>query len=171
MTRRRDDRGAVLVEFALVVPILAMLLFGTITGAMSWDRSMSISDGARQAGRYAATLPTTSQASLDAWLTLVSARAVADAHGDLDVGASGRTVCVAHVHPSGSASLDQTRSRSESVTGVVTYANTPCFSDSGATTERRVQVDVQRTTDLDAVFWTHTIALHEQVVFRYEVSG
>ena len=169
--RRRDDRGAALVEFALVVPVLAMLLFGMITAATSWDRSMSLSHAARLGGRYGATLPTSGQTSLDAWLTLVSARTVSNAEGNLNVNVAGRQVCVAYVHPDGSTALDQTRRRVENTAGTASYANSTCFNDGQADSEKRVQVDVQRTTVLEAILWKQTITVHETAVFRYEVAN
>ena len=170
MVRLRDDRGAALVEFALVLPLLLLLLFGTLTGALAWNRDMSISDAARQGGRYGATLPTSNYASLDTWLTDVSSRVVASASNELDVGKSGRSICVAYVHPAGTATLDQTRSRTENASGTVTYANTACFTDSQATTETRVQVSVARTSVLDAGLWQRTLTLSETVVFRFEAG-
>src|SRR5207302_10603909 len=69
VTRRRapraDDRGAVLVEFALVFPILAMLLFGVISAGLAWNQHLALAQGARLGGRYGATLPTHHYPSLD----------------------------------------------------------------------------------------------------------
>jgi Flp pilus assembly protein TadG len=49
----RDDRGAVLVEFALIVPILMMLLFGIIQFGIALDRQQAVTSAARQGARAA----------------------------------------------------------------------------------------------------------------------
>ena len=48
--RAKGDDGAVLVEFAFVLPILAMFLFGTITAGMAWNTNLAMASG-RPGGR------------------------------------------------------------------------------------------------------------------------
>jgi Flp pilus assembly protein TadG len=52
--RTADDRGAALVEFALVFPFLALILFGTIEFAWSFSQHLDIRHGAREGARLAA---------------------------------------------------------------------------------------------------------------------
>jgi Flp pilus assembly protein TadG len=52
--RRRDDRGASAVEFALVVPLLIMVLFGFISTGQAYSDHLSASNAAREAARYGA---------------------------------------------------------------------------------------------------------------------
>jgi len=54
---RRDDRGAALVEAALVLPMLMMLTFGIWTTARAWNVPNVLDHAAREAARYAATTP------------------------------------------------------------------------------------------------------------------
>ena len=54
---RRDQAGANAVEFALVLPILLMLLLGTMYGASLFNTQQTITQAAREGARYAATLP------------------------------------------------------------------------------------------------------------------
>ena len=70
--RATQDDGAVLVEFALVLPILAMFLFGIISAGMAWNQNLALAHGERVAGRYAATLPTRNYTSLDDYLDAVA---------------------------------------------------------------------------------------------------
>lgn len=168
--RARGDRGAVLVEFMLVFPILAMFLFGSVSGAMAWNQHLALSHGARQAARYGATLPTKNYATLDAYLDSVAARAISNAEGNLDNGVAGRQVCVAYVYPAGSDALDSTRSRTVNAAGTVSYSSSPCYSDGLTSTDRRVQVDVQRSGSFDAIFFHRDLTLHEQASFIYEVA-
>ena len=51
---RRDDRGAVAVEFALLVPILVMILFGIIAVGIALFRVVNYTSAAREGARYAA---------------------------------------------------------------------------------------------------------------------
>lgn len=56
--RRRDDRGAAAVEFALVATVLFTLVFGIIQfGFWLWTWQQS-AHAAREASRYAAVYPT-----------------------------------------------------------------------------------------------------------------
>ena len=49
--RRRGDRGASLVELALVMPLVALLAFGTIEFGLTWRDSMTISNSLRSGVR------------------------------------------------------------------------------------------------------------------------
>ena len=51
---RRDDRGAVAVEFALLVPILVVILFAIISVGIALFRVVNYTSAAREGARYAA---------------------------------------------------------------------------------------------------------------------
>jgi Flp pilus assembly protein TadG len=68
--RRRDARGASAVEFALVVPLLLMILFGTITTGLTFSDHLSATNAAREAARYGAA----ADASSASWATSVRDR-------------------------------------------------------------------------------------------------
>lgn len=56
--KRKKERGQALVEFAIVVPVFMLLLAGMIQfGIILWGQN-SLNQVVRDAGRYAATLPT-----------------------------------------------------------------------------------------------------------------
>jgi Flp pilus assembly protein TadG len=69
--RRRNDSGASAVEFALVVPLLILLLIGTITAGMTYSDHLSITNGAREAARYGAAADATNPAT---WAASVQSR-------------------------------------------------------------------------------------------------
>lgn len=50
-TRSRDDRGATVVEFALLAPLFIMLVFGVISFGLVFAQQLGLSNGARQAAR------------------------------------------------------------------------------------------------------------------------
>jgi Flp pilus assembly protein TadG len=52
--RRRDERGASVVEFALVMPILLSVLFGLITLGLAFSDHLSATNAAREGARYGA---------------------------------------------------------------------------------------------------------------------
>ena len=56
LTRRRRDRsrGVALVEFALVAPLLLLLLFGIMEFGWAFIQFLDVKHGAREAGRLAA---------------------------------------------------------------------------------------------------------------------
>jgi Flp pilus assembly protein TadG len=51
---RRGDRGASLVEFALVVPLLTLFVFGIVQFGLAYDMKQSINSAAREGARMAA---------------------------------------------------------------------------------------------------------------------
>jgi Flp pilus assembly pilin Flp len=51
---RRDDRGAVAVEFALLVPLLVVILFAIISVGIALFRVVNYTSAAREGARYAA---------------------------------------------------------------------------------------------------------------------
>lgn len=54
---RSNDRGATAVEFALLFPLFLVLCFGTISGGILFSDKLALTQGAREAARYGATLP------------------------------------------------------------------------------------------------------------------
>jgi len=71
--RRLRERGAVAVEFALIAPILAMLLLGTVTTGYSYSHIIGVKNAVREGARFGATTDAT-DAVTDAWATAVIAR-------------------------------------------------------------------------------------------------
>ena len=150
--RARSDDGAVLVEFALVMPILVMLLLGMVTAGMAYNQKLAITNGVREGSRYGATLSGAvlvdsgpASGTLNCWLKQVA-----------DVTQSARTnvtrplrppadnICVVYVIPRGIPATDtrsQTRTsgansfRDSSVPG---SCSKPLRRPAGH--ERRVQV-------------------------------
>lgn len=53
----RDHRGAVAVEFGLVLPLLVMLMLGVVTFGLAYDAKLSLTNGVREGSRFGAALP------------------------------------------------------------------------------------------------------------------
>ena len=49
--RKRDDRGAVMVEFAIVLPVLLLILLGIIEFGRAYNTQVSIQAAAREGAR------------------------------------------------------------------------------------------------------------------------
>jgi Flp pilus assembly protein TadG len=163
---RRDDRGAALVEFALIAPIFFMLVLAMFTGGISYDRKLSVTSATREAVRFAATLPR-SGLTANQWLDEVATVAVVSAEGNLDDTVSGRELCVAYI--SGTGTIER---RQQIGAGAASYSTgTPCVTDGRPATEARVQVVAQRTSTLEAIFFSQSLRLRGQAVARYEVRS
>ncbi len=52
---RAEERGAVAVEFALVLPLLLALLVGTMTAGLGYNKILGVSDGVHEGARFGAT--------------------------------------------------------------------------------------------------------------------
>lgn len=59
MRRHNRERGASLVEFAFVMPILALFLFGIVQFGIAYDKQQSINSAAREGARLGALDSTT----------------------------------------------------------------------------------------------------------------
>jgi Flp pilus assembly protein TadG len=57
--RRSGDEGAAVVEFAMVLPLLMMLLLGTITGGLALNTAIAMADAVREGARFGATTAST----------------------------------------------------------------------------------------------------------------
>lgn len=57
MSVRRTERGAVAVEFALILPLLAMFLLGTVTVGVSFSHHLGLTNAVREGARFGATTP------------------------------------------------------------------------------------------------------------------
>lgn len=55
---KRTDDGASLVEFALVLPVLTLFLFGIVQFGIAYDRQQSVNSAAREGARIGALVDT-----------------------------------------------------------------------------------------------------------------
>ena len=165
-----DSRGASIVELAFALPILMMLLVGMVSAGIAYNNQLALTHAAREAGRYGATLPV-NPGTMDDWLATVVNQTVADATGTLDTGVPGRYVCVAYVHPNGTAAGDQTTRRTLTTGGLqASESGLQCFTDERPDSERRVQVVVERNSEFSVVFFSSDLSLDAEAVNRFEAA-
>jgi Flp pilus assembly protein TadG len=62
-SRRRSERGSAAVEFAILLPVLILLLFGIIEFSIAYNHQQGLHAAAREGARVAA-LPQSTQASV-----------------------------------------------------------------------------------------------------------
>lgn len=154
----RSERGASLVEMALVLPLLVMLLLGTVTAGIAYGQANALQTAAREGTRFGATLPNVA-ANLNDVLQVTKSAAV----GALDNSVPGQYVCVALVHPDGTtASLTQTNG------GTPVAGGSECFSDGRPNSEQRVQVVVRRSATINAALFSIPVTLESESAARYE---
>lgn len=146
-------------EFALILPLLLILIFGMLTGGIVLNRGLSLSHAAREASRYGATLPRTDPMS--GWLNAVADRAESASAGELDPAIPDRYVCVAFV----SDATDNLERGDDRVND-----GDPCFADGRPADEARVQVVVERAGEIMGVFFTVPLTLDSEAASRYELD-
>lgn len=164
--RRRgaDERGAALVEFALVLPLVVVMTFGMMTSAMAYNNKMDLTHAAREGARYGSTLPLTQCSGspnpcggTTTWAQLVRSVVVERAMGAV----TAADVCVALVH--GSSASVNTPTTSYSTGGAV------CFPESSGDAGNRVQILITKSDSaIDAVFFRIPLALTSEATAKFE---
>lgn len=152
------DSGAAMVELAFVLSLLVMLLVGTVSAGVAYGRNNSVENAAREASRYAATLPGPVNTT---WLQDVRDVARAAAMGNLDASVDGQHICVAHYDGSDWTRLTDTN-------GGETTGTTACFSDNLPADQQRVQIVGRRDAKLNVVFFSMDVTLEGEASARYE---
>ncbi len=166
--RRRSvgtgSRGAAVFEFAMILPVLTMLLFGLITAGLALDDKQQMTFAAREGARYAATVPASQTFSSGTWATNVRKIVVDRSSGTL----SASDVCVSLVE--GSPAKVVLPSSSYSTSGV------PCivgetFPITSTDNGRRVQVTAARGARIELVVFGHIdVRLDADATTRSESS-
>ncbi len=170
--QRKDEQGAALLEFVVVLPVLMAILMGIVTSGSALNRSNAINNAARESARFGATLPAD---NLTLWLNKVSEVAIGSATGDLDDGAPGRWVCISYVYPDGVVPGGGSMGTDHTARLVINEAGTKkidtgesCYSDGRPSGERRVQVLLKRDVDLEFMFFDSTVTLDGESTARFE---
>lgn len=176
----RGERGASALEFAIIMPLFFMLVFGMFTGGIMYDRQQSVNHSVREGARYGATVPLTEYKTLAGttdgvtWATNVWNVTVQRAVGTLD-DTTTRTGCVAVVfrnpvepYPSGGTPYYYATATYTPPAG--TPANV-CFDDGGADGSTRVQVAASVPGELNAIFFSMTVTLSGRGISKHETTA
>lgn len=96
MTTRRErrsdaDRGAVAVEFALIFPLVAMIILGSISGGVVYSQAIGVQNAVREGSRFGATADSASATWADDVVSRVRGTQFDDG---TTASQSGTSVCV-----------------------------------------------------------------------------
>ena len=165
-----DERGAEAVELAVAVPILLMLVLGTVTSGLAFFDKISLNGAAREAGRFAATYPEADAATPDMWFIEVATVAQITATGALTDGVAGRSVCVARGVEGGTVRRYVVGFSDPIDSGV--YADAWCLSGAPSlppgSGHEAVQVVVERDALIQALFFSTTVHMVSDATTRFE---
>jgi Flp pilus assembly protein TadG len=163
------ERGAAMVEFALIMPLFMIIIFGGITAAVSYSHKSDVVHAVRDGARYGATVPK-AQCNIIAdcqgrnWAELVQYVTAQRSDGAL----STSQICVALV--TGVGGTVWTQPGGVFTTGTnATFPTTGCFDDGNVDSGTRVHVSAVRGGDqINLVFKTLPITLRSKGIARYE---
>lgn len=159
----RSDRGAAAVEFALIVPVLILLLIGTVSTGLAYNDHISLSNAAREGARYGAA----ADISSSSWATSVQSRIQEVYFNAGDSAPTDNQICVQLQTWSGTA---WSVYRSDSGTGCGTAPSLPSSPQTGSCAVL-VWVSKPRTVELAVVPAVHVTLHAESVAFYGRVSG
>jgi Flp pilus assembly protein TadG len=164
----RRDEGAAAVEFALLFPLFLAIVFGIINFGFAFNQKINLTQAAREASRYGATLSlkashktgVLADGTVDTWLAKVQQVALSAGGDDLKAGRSGRYLCVAYV------SAAQTKSLTIGSGGPASSAK--CYDD--GRDDDRVQVVLRSDTALDVLLFGGTITVGSTSTTHFEAA-
>lgn len=165
---RSPERGAALIEFALVLPLLMVLIVGMITAGHAYDQKLQVTHAVREGARFAATVsPSQLFSNGDTWANNVRDLVVERSMGELDAA----QVCVSLVE--GSPGTVYAGSANYSTAG----STTPCIAAqgypiSGTDDGMRVQVTASRPGHIDlVVFGDVSFTMSSSATAKSESDG
>lgn len=148
-----------MVEFALVLPILLVLLLGTVSAGLAWDTKLQVSHATREGARYGVTVPVDQEFDTGSWAENVRNVVVARSAGEL----TAADVCVALVEDTPPTVWDGDGGFTTNVDG------TPCYDDSAVgDSSMRVQVTASTTTLLETGFWSRDLNIDVEATAKHE---
>jgi Flp pilus assembly protein TadG len=165
-----DERGATALELAIALPILVMLLLGTVTTGLAFFNHISLNGATREASRFGATYPEEDAASPEGWFVDVATVAQVAAAGALGDGIAARSICVALGTEGGSVRHYLVES-GDPINGG-TYADTWCPTGApnlpAASGHEAVQIVLERDAVIQALFFSTTVHLDADATTRFE---
>lgn len=160
--RLGNDRGVALVEFALIFPILALLLFGMISAGLALNTKQEMTSATREGARYAAAVPSTQTFTTGTWASNVRDLVVRRSNGALQPS----DVCVSLVEGGTATVVTPTANFSTSGTPCIPGETFPVVTgDPG----RRVQVTASKPGAIQlVVFGSYNFTIDTRATVRSE---
>jgi Flp pilus assembly protein TadG len=160
-----------LVEFALVFPVLMLLLLGMVTAGFAYNQKLAITNGVREGSRFGATLPVPSSCAsgppINCWLRQVADVTQSSAEGELASSTTALNICVAYVNDTG-LGVDTTTKLTRTGTGD-SFSSGTCFGDN-LNSYRRVQVTGSRQGRIEFLVGSMTPTLRSEAVTKFEAA-
>lgn len=142
--RSRGDRAVAVVEFALIAPVLAMLVFGMISGGLAINEKQQMTYAVREGARFASAVPVKQTFVSGTWASNIRDLIVERSDGSLQ----SADVCVSLVEGSPGMVVAPTTTYSTSGAACISNQTFPIVTgDPG----RRVQVTAKRTRRVEWV--------------------
>jgi Flp pilus assembly protein TadG len=158
-SRPRSERGASLVEFAIILPVFMVLVLGMFSGGVAYNRQIALRNAAREGARYGSILPRTPEVVSGAtWAERIRTNVVERSEGELVAS----QICVAMVDGSAGTVVLGTTPNAFSTTGA------RCFDDGGADGKKRVQIRVNASANIEALVFSYGVTLTSEATARFE---
>lgn len=174
--RASEERGAALVEFALILPVFMMLVLGMFSGGLAYNQKLSLTQASREGARYGATIAADQSFVSGTWASNVKDLIIQRAAGELDP-STGAQVCVALVEgtssPSPSTLTVVTTPTYSSKAHFTTNGTSPCnavdtYTVTATDKGRRVQVLVTRPSHIELLVQRFNLTLTAKATARFE---
>ncbi len=162
------ERGAAVVEMAVISTILMMILLGIISFGLTHHQNISIEGAAREAARFGATYPVSDAGSLEAWLRDVAQVAENAATGAIDGTDPSRLLCVAHGSGAGAAGFSRIRVTGSEVIASSVEENGWCFANTAPSDDTVVQVQLEREGWIEGIIFSMKPTLTGEATNRFE---
>ena len=166
--RGGDERGASLVEFAIILPIFMMLVLGMFSGGIAYNRKQEMTHASREGARFGATVLVnpSSSTSGSVWAAGVADVVSDESNGEIQTS----DVCVALVQGTNGSTVwtPPAQSSNRYTTGAVNGFPANCFSDTDTNTDARVHVAVKAEGKIEALLFSYPVNLTSRSVARYE---
>lgn len=148
------------VEFALVMPLLIFILLGTITAGLALNGDLQLIHSTKDAARYGETMPENQAFASGTWVTNIQSVVVSRFGGN----PTASDVCVALV--AGTTPLPSSPDYTTDSGGGA------CFDDSGAgISDTRVQVSASMAATIETGLFTIDLTLSNETVSMHESNG
>lgn len=172
---RRDARGAALIEFALLLPVFSMLLFGMITAGLALNDKQQMTHATREGGRYAATVDPLQDFSNGAsWATNVRDLIVERSTGVLE----SADICVSLVEGSDASLTVHDESGADPAKNTAWFTSDPsgepcipgqAYPVSSSDDGLRVQITARQPAQIDLIlFGQFTVTMSSTATARSE---
>jgi Flp pilus assembly protein TadG len=160
-----DDGGASAVEFALVVPLLLLLVFGIINFGIIFSQQLTMNNAVREGARRAVVNDQASSRTCNQILAAVQ--------NDMSGLALNRTAVKIKITQNGYSNSNGCGSTYQASTFGSAANNVPCKGSASGTGIPSLQVEAQYVSSIPIAFppFPTTITLNSKAVYRCEFSA